>query len=71
MKILDIDPALKLKDVAELLSFHQKTIYRLAKKGEIPGFKVLGFWRFQRNYIVDWVAAQEKITQKNDRENYH
>jgi excisionase family DNA binding protein len=64
MKTTDNDRALTVKDVAELLSVDQKTIYRLAQKGGIPGFKVLGSWRFQRNDIVNWINDQKQITSK-------
>jgi len=61
---VDIDPALTVKDVAALLNVDQKTIYRLAQRGEIPGFKVSGSWRFQRADIVDWISTQKMITSK-------
>ena len=59
-----IDPALTVKDVAALLNVDQKTIYRLAQRGEIPGFKVSGSWRFQRADMVNWIAKQKMITSK-------
>lgn len=64
MNTVGIDPALTVKDVAALLNVDQKTIYRLAQKGEIPGFKVSGSWRFQRVDIATWIATQKKITSK-------
>lgn len=33
--------------VASFLNVDEKTIYRLVRKGSIPGFKVSGSWRFQ------------------------
>ena len=44
-----LEPAMTVRDVAALLNVDEKTIYRLVTKGEIPGFKVLGSWRFQRH----------------------
>ena len=35
-----------LKDVAELLKLSEKTTYRLAQSGRLPGFKAGGQWRF-------------------------
>ena len=64
MNTVEIDPALTVKDVAALLNVDQKTIYRLAQKGEIPGFKVSGSWRFQRADMVSWITMQKKITSK-------
>ena len=42
------DDILTIKEVAEYLKIKEKTAYALAAKGEIPGFKVGGSWRFRR-----------------------
>lgn len=34
--------------------------YRLAAKGEIPGFKVGGSWRFRKSEIDTWIEEQAK-----------
>ena len=34
------------------------TIYKLAKSGNIPAFKVGGQWRFKRELIGEWVATK-------------
>ncbi len=52
------DSYLTLKDVAELLKLSEKTLYRLANQGNIPGFKAGGSWRFRRTDIEKWVAKQ-------------
>lgn len=36
-----------------------KTAYHLAAKGDIPGFKVGGSWRFRRSEIEKWIKRQE------------
>ena len=45
-----------VRDVAAYLNVDQKTIYRLAQKGGLPGFKVLGSWRFQRPDLEAWIT---------------
>ena len=40
-----------IKEVAEYLKLNEKTAYRLAAEGKIPGFKVGGSWRFRRDEI--------------------
>jgi excisionase family DNA binding protein len=55
----DIQPALTVRDVAAFLSVDEKTIYRLVTKGEIPGFKVLGSWRFQRVDLEEWIELKK------------
>jgi excisionase family DNA binding protein len=52
------DEILTLKDVAEYLKLAEKTAYRLAAEGRLPGFKVGGSWRFRRQELEDWIAEQ-------------
>ena len=47
-----------LKEVAEYLKLAEKTAYRLAAEGKIPGFKVGGSWRFRKVSIEDWIDLQ-------------
>ena len=46
--------ALTVHDVALLLNVTEKTIYRLAKRRDLPGFKVAGAWRFFKSDIETW-----------------
>lgn len=55
-----IEPALTVRDIAVLLNVDEKTIYRLAQKGDLPGFKVSGSWRFQRPDFLAWIEAQKQ-----------
>lgn len=59
---------LTIREVAEYLKLNEKTTYRLAAEGKIPGFKVGGAWRFRKAEIDRWIAAQEKTNIKNDGE---
>ncbi len=47
------------REAAEYLSIHVRTIYRLAKNGEIPGRKVGGSWRFRKDALDDWLSGKE------------
>lgn len=53
-----IERAMTVRDLATLLNVDEKTIYRLAQKGGIPGFKVAGAWRFQRDAIDAWIESR-------------
>jgi len=44
-----------VKDLASYLHCHQSTIYRLAKNGEIPSFRLGGGWRFKMGDIDRWL----------------
>lgn len=54
---------LTVTQVAELLQLSEKTVYRLAQRGELPAFKVGGSWRFRRNDIDARVAEQVREKQ--------
>lgn len=47
-----------IKEVSEYLKLTEKTAYRLAAEGKIPGFKVGGAWRFKRTEIDAWIEKQ-------------
>ena len=53
-------PAMTVRDVAGFLAVDEKTIYRLAQQGKLPGFKVAGTWRFQLQDIQGWIGEQKK-----------
>lgn len=57
------DEILTLKEVAEYLKLAEKTAYRLAAEGKLPGFKVGGSWRFKQQDVAAWIEDQ-KIHQK-------
>ena len=52
--------ALTVKEVAELLAVNERTVYRLANTGQLPGFKVGGTWRFLKEDIEAWIARQKQ-----------
>ncbi len=43
------------REVADYLKLTEKTAYRLAAEGKIPGFKVGGSWRFKRSELEKWI----------------
>jgi excisionase family DNA binding protein len=50
---------LTLKEVAVYLKLAEKTAYRLAAEGKLPGFKVGGSWRFKESDIDEWIEKQK------------
>ncbi len=52
---------LTIKQVAEMLHLHVMTVYRLAKEGKIPGFRVGGRWRFNREAMQVWMVDQAQV----------
>jgi excisionase family DNA binding protein len=57
-------PAMTVRDVAAYLNVNEKTVYRLAQRRELPGFKVAGAWRFRPEDIRRWVEAQKNSATK-------
>lgn len=54
------DEILTLKEVADYLKLAEKTAYRLAAEGKLPGFKVGGSWRFRQTDIEHWIEEKKK-----------
>ena len=46
------------REAAEYLNIDVGTIYRLAKKGEIPRRKVGGSWRFKKDILDIWLSRK-------------
>lgn len=55
-----------VREVANYLNVDEKTVYRLAQKGGLPGFKVAGTWRFKREDIDHWIEEQKKAAAQKD-----
>jgi excisionase family DNA binding protein len=55
-----------VREVASYLNVDEKTIYRLAKRGELPGFKVAGTWRFKKEDIDRWIDEQKAKAQSEN-----
>lgn len=54
-----VDQILTLKEVAAYLKLAEKTAYRLASEGKLPGFKVGGSWRFKREDLEAWIEENK------------
>jgi excisionase family DNA binding protein len=49
---------LTVEDLSSYLRVHRSTIYRLLRKGQLPGFKVGSDWRFNVDAIDKWRLSQ-------------
>lgn len=59
------DEIITIREVAEYLKIKEKTAYALVARGEIPGFKVGGSWRFRKGELDRWIKEQERHKQAN------
>ena len=55
-----------VREVANYLNVDEKTVYRLAQKGDLPGFKVAGTWRFKRDDIDQWIEDQKHVAAQKE-----
>ena len=51
-RLLDSDEA------AALLGIHKKTLQRMARSGEVPGFQIGDLWRFRASTLNEWLASR-------------
>jgi excisionase family DNA binding protein len=58
---------LTIRELADLLKINEKTAYKLAAGGKIPGFKVGGSWRFERQEIADWIKRKVEEQRKGGK----
>ena len=49
---------LTVKELCDLLRVHPATVYKMARKGKIPGFRVGTEWRFRKDAILRWMAEK-------------
>lgn len=49
---------LTVKELADYLSVHPSTIYRMLAKKELPSFKIGSDWRFHREAIDNWIRSK-------------
>jgi excisionase family DNA binding protein len=59
------DEIMTLKEVADYLKLAEKTAYRLAAEGKLPGFKVGGSWRFKREDILKWIEESKNLRKRH------
>ncbi len=60
------DEVLTTREAAGLLRVHVETIRRLARRGELPAFRVGKDWRFRRKALLRW-AETHHVRQRAPR----
>ena len=64
------DDIMTVKELADYLKIAEKTAYRFASEGKVPGFKVGSAWRFRRSEIDRWISEQEQNKDPNPQLDY-
>jgi len=52
---------IKAQDAADLLGAHIETIRRMARRGDLPAFKVGKDWRFRRTDLMKWIEQRSTL----------
>lgn len=56
---------LTVRELADYLKIAEKTAYRFASEGKVPGFKIGSAWRFKQAEIDDWIKQQSLNNVRN------
>lgn len=49
-----------VQEISKYLRLHPGTVYRLAKAGQLPAFKIGDTWRFDRERVERWLERGHK-----------
>lgn len=49
---------LTVRDVSQLLNISERTVYRHIQQGDIPAYKILDQYRFNRAEILEWATSK-------------
>jgi len=55
---------LTAKELADFLKLSEPTIYKLAAKGELPGFRIGDSWRFEMEEILRSIQIKRNISKE-------
>jgi len=54
----DVPDVMNVKQAAEFLGAHIETVRRMARKRELPAYKMGKDWRFRRETLLNWTKTQ-------------
>ena len=57
---------LTVREVAEYLRLSQAKVYRLAKDGSLPVFRIGKAWRFRKDLLDEWLVRQSTMNTAQD-----
>jgi excisionase family DNA binding protein len=66
-KPLNADRILTITQVAEYLNIRKLTVYKLAREGGLPAFKVGGQWRFKKELLDKWIARETERSKLSEQ----
>ncbi len=54
------------KDLAAYLNVKPVTVYKMAKQGRVPAFRVAKSWRFHKPTVDEWLAEQSHYSARSE-----
>lgn len=62
-----MEEVLTITEASQYLRVNKATIYKLAKLGQMPAFRVGKVWRFKRDKIEAWVETNSNNKGRNKK----
>lgn len=56
-----------LEEVARYLRINKSTVYRMARDGTLPAWKLGNVWRFKKESIESWIASNQRAQRQKVR----
>ncbi|MFQ6069850.1 MAG: helix-turn-helix domain-containing protein [Candidatus Aminicenantales bacterium] len=68
---METSEVMTIEECAEYLKISLSTLYKLAQKGKVPGFKLSGQWRFKKDLIDRWISDESIKNVRAGRDLWH
>ncbi len=56
-----------LEELARYLRINKSTVYRMARDGTLPAWKLGNVWRFKKEAIERWIASNQRAQRQKLR----
>ena len=63
------EPPVDSEEGAKFLGIHPKTLQKMARKGEIPGYRIGTLWKFRISQLDEWLRSRVTSQSHSCREN--
>jgi len=61
------EPLLNDAEAARFLGgLHPKTVQRMARRGELPAYRIGRYWRYRRTELDAWLRSQARSHHSNE-----
>ena len=54
-------------EASRFLRISKTTLYKLAREGQVPAYKIGREWRFIKNVLLEWVVVNSKHNTRNKK----